>query len=239
MRSARRSSAPRTAAACDRAPLHMSRDTSAAQIIRLAATLPSGAQERLERLRGFGAGFGRALTCACSRIVLADGEGAVLVAAAEPAGPPLTLGERVRRLIRRLRSEAVAAFAPDGTLIHANRGGTDTACRRDHAVGARHRDARRHGARNRQRRRTRRIWVTYRSRSPRRGSAKMLRACSLLDVAAAAERSRRAQQDRAARHDTRHADCAAAASAARGSSSPRRLPHPPVPAAEPASCRRA
>src|SRR5271156_5832928 len=33
-------------------------DASAAQIVRLAATLPVGAPERLERLRGFGAGLG-------------------------------------------------------------------------------------------------------------------------------------------------------------------------------------
>jgi PAS domain S-box-containing protein len=95
------------------------RDASAAQIIRLAATLPSGAQERLERLRGFGAGFGRALTCACSRIVVADGRGAVLVAATEPAGPVLSLSERVSRLFADC-TEAVAGFAPDGTLLYAN-----------------------------------------------------------------------------------------------------------------------
>src|SRR5437870_8208156 len=41
---------------------------AAAQIGRLAATLPQGGAARLERLRGFGAGIGRALTCACSRI---------------------------------------------------------------------------------------------------------------------------------------------------------------------------
>ncbi|HYA07154.1 MAG TPA: PAS domain-containing sensor histidine kinase [Xanthobacteraceae bacterium] len=95
------------------------RDVAAAQIIRLAATLPSAAQERLERLRGFGAGFGRALTCACSRIVLADGKAAVLVVATESAGPALTLGERVRRLFAD-STEAIAAFAPEGMLIYAN-----------------------------------------------------------------------------------------------------------------------
>src|SRR5580704_4330279 len=94
-------------------------DTAAAQIIRLAATLPTGAQERLERLRGFGAGFGRALTCLCSRIVLADGKSAVLAAAAESAGPALTLNERVRRLFADA-ADAIAAFAPDGALVYAN-----------------------------------------------------------------------------------------------------------------------
>ncbi|MGB6660964.1 MAG: PAS domain-containing sensor histidine kinase, partial [Xanthobacteraceae bacterium] len=75
-----------------------SNDIAAAQVIRLGATLPSRAQERLERLRGFGAGFGRALTCVCSRVVLDDGRAGVLIVAGEAAGPALTLGERVRRL---------------------------------------------------------------------------------------------------------------------------------------------
>jgi PAS domain S-box-containing protein len=94
-------------------------DASIAQIIRLAATLPSGAQGRLERLRGLGAGFGRALTCLCSRIVVADGKAAVLVAAVEPAGPALTLAERVQRLFAD-GDEAVAAFTHDGTFVWAN-----------------------------------------------------------------------------------------------------------------------
>ena len=94
-------------------------DACATQIIRLAATLPSAAQERLERLRGFGASFGRALTCACSRIVLDDGKAAVLVAAAEPVGPHLTLSERARRLFGDY-DEPIAVFSSDGTLLHAN-----------------------------------------------------------------------------------------------------------------------
>jgi PAS domain S-box-containing protein len=107
-----------TATACRQRRFDV-RDAAAAQIIRLAATLPSGGQERLERLRGFGAGFGRALTCACSRIVLADGKGAVLIAATEPAGPALTLAERVRRLFADAE-DAIATFTPDGRLIYAN-----------------------------------------------------------------------------------------------------------------------
>jgi signal transduction histidine kinase len=68
-------------------------------------------------LRGFGLGFGRALTCACSRLVLADGKAAVLIAATEPAGPALPLAERVRRLFG--DDEPLAVFAADGTLSHA------------------------------------------------------------------------------------------------------------------------
>ena len=94
-------------------------DAAAAQVIRLGATLPSRSQERLERLRGFGAGFGRALTCLCSRIVLDDGRAAVLIVAAEAAGPTLTLGERLRRLFPDGK-DAIAAFGPDGTLLYAN-----------------------------------------------------------------------------------------------------------------------
>ncbi len=90
---------------------------AAAQIIRLAATLPSAGPPRLERLRGFGLGFGRALTCACSRLVVTDGKAAVLIAATEPAGPALSLAERVRRLFA--DDEPLAAFAADGALIHA------------------------------------------------------------------------------------------------------------------------
>ncbi len=94
-------------------------DAAATQILRLAATLPAMAQNRLERLRGFGANFGRALTCICSRIVLDDGKAAVLVAAAEPGGPKLTPDERVRRLFGDC-DDPIAAFDPDGTLVYAN-----------------------------------------------------------------------------------------------------------------------
>jgi signal transduction histidine kinase len=91
---------------------------AAAQIVRLAATLPSVGPPRLERLRGFGTGFGRALTCACSRIALADGKAAILIAATEPAGPALPLGERMRRLFSD-DARPLAIFTPDGSLVHA------------------------------------------------------------------------------------------------------------------------
>ena len=94
-----------------------SNNPAAAQIVRLAATLPSAGPPRLERLRGFGLGFGRALTCACARLVVADGKAAVLIVATEPAGPALSLAERVRRLFG--DDEPLAVFAADGALIHA------------------------------------------------------------------------------------------------------------------------
>src|SRR6476620_5151700 len=62
-------------------------EPAAHQIARIAATLSPGAA------------IGRALTCACSHIVLADNTAAILVAAIERAGPDLPLGERVTRLL--------------------------------------------------------------------------------------------------------------------------------------------
>jgi signal transduction histidine kinase/PAS domain-containing protein len=90
------------------------------EIARLAATLPPGGQARLERLRGFGARFGRTLTCICSCFPLANGAAAVLVIATEPAGPALTLRERVSRLFSD-DAQPMAAFAPDGTFLAATK----------------------------------------------------------------------------------------------------------------------
>ena len=95
-----------------------SRNQAAAQIARIAGALPLGGSARLERLRGFGGGLGRPLTCACSRIALADHTPAILVIATEPAGPSLSLAECTRRLFDGV-NVAVAAFAPDGRLLHA------------------------------------------------------------------------------------------------------------------------
>ena len=96
-------------------------EPAADQIARIAASLSPGAAPRLERLRGFGAGIGRALTCACSHIVLADNTAAVLVAAIERAGPDLPLGERVARLLAGSQ-EAIAAFSVGGQLMAATEG---------------------------------------------------------------------------------------------------------------------
>ena len=91
---------------------------TAAQVERLAETLPADGAARLERLRGFGAGIGRALTCACSRMNLPDGTAAILVAATERAGPDLSLTERATRLLAG-SDLPVAVFAEDGALVHA------------------------------------------------------------------------------------------------------------------------
>jgi PAS domain S-box-containing protein len=89
------------------------------QIARLAATLLSGASPRLERLQGFGAGAGSTLICACSRFALGENASAILVVAIERAGPDLSLGERVSRLLAG-GPEPIAVFALDGALIAAS-----------------------------------------------------------------------------------------------------------------------
>ena len=92
---------------------------AAKQIARLAETLPQGGQQRLERLRGFGARFGGTLMCMCARFTLPDGAPAVLVAAIERAGKELALPERAQRMIDDLARPA-AVFSADGELIAAN-----------------------------------------------------------------------------------------------------------------------
>ncbi len=94
------------------------KDPAALQIARIAENLTPGGAPRLERLRGFGAGFGRMLTCACSRIVLSDHTSAILVLASEVAGPSLPLAERVRRLVAEIDAP-IAVFSAEGVLLHA------------------------------------------------------------------------------------------------------------------------
>src|SRR3954464_8241973 len=92
--------------------------SAALQIARLAGTLPHGAAPRLERLRGFGGRMGGALMCGCSRILLADGPPAILVAATEAAGKRLSRAEQAQRLLAG-GDEPLALFEGNGTLLHA------------------------------------------------------------------------------------------------------------------------
>jgi PAS domain S-box-containing protein len=105
---------PGALAAISFAPEH----AVAAQVARLAGTLPQNGAARLERLRGFGAGFGSTLTCLCSRIVLADNSPAVLVVSTERAGRALGLPNRAQRLLADFDRPA-AVFTADGELIEA------------------------------------------------------------------------------------------------------------------------
>jgi len=102
----------------------------AAQVARLSTTLPADGSNGFERLRGFGVGLDRTLICRCARIKLADGADAILIAATEHTGPELALAERVAYLLADTDAP-VAAFATDGTLIHA------TAAAQAHLAGAR------------------------------------------------------------------------------------------------------
>jgi PAS domain S-box-containing protein len=96
------------------------KDPTAAQVARLAGTLPQGGAPRLERLRGFGASLGGALICMCSRIILADNSAAILVVSTERAGKELVLPERVRRLLADGTMPA-ALFSADGEWIDGAR----------------------------------------------------------------------------------------------------------------------
>jgi PAS domain S-box-containing protein len=91
---------------------------AAAQIARLAASLPAAGTARLERLRGFGASVGGMLICQCSRLTLARNGAAILIVSTERAGPDLSLPERARRLLADMQRPA-AVFSADGELIEA------------------------------------------------------------------------------------------------------------------------
>ena len=91
---------------------------AAAQVARMAGTLPQGGAPQLERLRGFGASLGGTLICLCSRIALAENSHAVLVVATERAGKDLSLPDRAQRLLADLGRPA-AVFSADGELIEA------------------------------------------------------------------------------------------------------------------------
>lgn len=93
--------------------------TASTQIRRLAGTLPGGGTERLERLRGFGAPLGSALTCFCARVTLPDHAAAILVVSTERVARDLSLPERAHRLIADVERPA-AVFSADGELIDAN-----------------------------------------------------------------------------------------------------------------------
>jgi signal transduction histidine kinase len=94
-----------------------SKHPAAAEIIRLATTLPADGQQRLARLRGFGGGIGRAITCLCARVGQND-QAAVFLASSEPVGPALTLQERVQLLFAHT-GKPLIAFTPDGKVLWA------------------------------------------------------------------------------------------------------------------------
>jgi PAS domain S-box-containing protein len=86
----------------------------AADVARLAGSLPQTGAPRLERLRGIGSN----LVCTCSRVSLAGEAHGILVVGSEPARPVLPLAERASRLFS-ASSEPLAVFSPDGALLYA------------------------------------------------------------------------------------------------------------------------
>src|SRR4051812_8732463 len=86
----------------------------AADIARLAESLPSNGAQRFERVRD----VGTSLVCTCARVTLTDGTAGVLVVASEPARRPPPLAARAEKLFAP-GSEAVAVFAADGKLLYA------------------------------------------------------------------------------------------------------------------------
>ena len=99
-------------------------DPAAAQIARLAETLPANGSPRLAALDVTTDDRGHTPMCLCSRVTLDDATPAILAVATESAGPVLPLDERVRRLLADADAP-VAAFAPDGNLIHATGAATE------------------------------------------------------------------------------------------------------------------
>jgi signal transduction histidine kinase len=104
---------------------------AAAEAARLVGTLEKNAPPCIQDLTGFAGERERALKCACSRVALRDGTEALLVVAAERAGPELTLNERLHRLLAG-SDECVAIYSAGGQLLcatqsaHAHLNGTTT-----------------------------------------------------------------------------------------------------------------
>ncbi|MPZ57458.1 MAG: PAS domain S-box protein [Rhizobiales bacterium] len=97
---------------------------AADQIAHLAETLPLNGSPRLAALEWVVDGCERRPMCLCSRLTLADSTPAILAVATEPGGPAMPLDERVRRLLADTDAP-VAAFAPDGSLMHATAAADD------------------------------------------------------------------------------------------------------------------
>jgi PAS domain S-box-containing protein len=89
------------------------------QVAQLANRLMASGAVRLERLRGFGAPPGILMTCACARLVFADGNHGILVAALQATSRTMPLVERLRRLVEGMETPA-AAFTSDGMLAGAS-----------------------------------------------------------------------------------------------------------------------
>ncbi|MEA2877058.1 MAG: hypothetical protein QOF14_2254 [Hyphomicrobiales bacterium] len=86
----------------------------AADVARIAASLPQSGAPKLERLRGIGSN----LVCTISRVSLPDETHGILVIASEPARPALPFAERAARLFS-ASNEPLAVFSAEGALLYA------------------------------------------------------------------------------------------------------------------------
>jgi PAS domain S-box-containing protein len=86
----------------------------AADVARIAASLPQNGAPKLERLRGIGSN----LVCTISRVTLPDETHGILVIASEPARPALPFAERAARLFS-ASNEPLAVFSAEGALLYA------------------------------------------------------------------------------------------------------------------------
>ncbi len=86
----------------------------AADVARIAASLPQSGAPKLERLRGIGSN----LVCTISRVALPTESHGILVIASEPARPALPFAERAARLFC-ASNEPLAVFSAEGALLYA------------------------------------------------------------------------------------------------------------------------
>jgi PAS domain S-box-containing protein len=93
-------------------------DPIAGQVAELADALPANGSPRLVALALPGSDPAQPPTYLCSRLMLDDATPAILVIAAETSRSAPPLAERVRRLLADTDAP-IAAFAPDGSLLHA------------------------------------------------------------------------------------------------------------------------
>ncbi|MDH6264063.1 PAS domain S-box protein [Bradyrhizobium sp. BR13661] len=94
-------------------------DSHRRQVAQLGRRLSANSAVRLERMRGFGAGLGTLMTCACARLSFSDGTEGVLVSAMHAGARAMPLVERLHGLVDGA-TVPMAAFAPDGMFAGAS-----------------------------------------------------------------------------------------------------------------------
>ena len=93
-------------------------DPNAAEIAHLAESLPANGSPRIATFQSLTAPDGEPLMALCSRLTIGRSTAGVLVIAIDTEGGELSLEQRVQLLLGE-GDMAVAAFTPDGSLLHA------------------------------------------------------------------------------------------------------------------------